>query len=342
MLLHPRVEVAVLETARGGILREGLAFDECSVGVVTNISADHLGLGGVNTLEELARVKQVVIEAVSDHGTAVLNADDPLVAEMAAATSAQVIYFSTQPDNPIISAHLAEGGACVYVSENVIMLATSQVRTPLIELDRVGFTMDGKIAFQVSNALAATAAAWGQGLNPAMMARALTTFTADAETMPGRFNLSQVNGVEIILDYGHNAAAIKALGEAVQALEPRPTTMVLGLPGDRRDDDLRATCAATLPFVDHYILYDLEDRRGREPLEVPHLMQSVLPKDKPCQFNLNQPAAIQNAWAHIKPGERLIIIADVVDEALDVLRVATAAAVADAACVTPVHSHGGR
>jgi len=342
VLLHPRVEVAVLETARGGILREGLAFDECSIGLVTNISADHLGLGGIHTLEELARVKQVVIEAVSDNGTAVLNADDPLVAEMAAATGAQVIYFSTRADNPIISAHLAEGGACVYISENTIILATSNVRTELIELDRVSFTMNGRIPFQVSNALAATAAAWGQGLNPAMMARALTTFTTDSETMPGRFNISYVNGVEIILDYGHNAAAIKALGEAVQALEPRPTTMVLGLPGDRRDEDLGATCAATIPFVDNYILYDLEDRRGREPLEVPHLMQSVIPKDKPCQFNINQPAAIQNAWAHIKPGERLIIIADVVDEALDSLRVVTAAAIADAACVTPVHRHGGR
>jgi cyanophycin synthetase len=108
ILLHPYVEVAVLETARGGILREGLAFDSCSVGVVTNVTSDHLGLKGINTLEELARVKQVVIEAIDDNGAAILNADDPLVAEMAAATDARVIYFSLNAKNHIIAAHLAE------------------------------------------------------------------------------------------------------------------------------------------------------------------------------------------------------------------------------------------
>src|SRR5688500_16865334 len=115
LLLHPQVEVGILETARGGILREGLAFDKCAVGVVTNISSDHLGIQGINTLEELAKVKQVVVEAVARDGAAVLNAEDPLVAEMAASTDARVVYFGLDPNHHVIAAHLAEDGEAVYV-----------------------------------------------------------------------------------------------------------------------------------------------------------------------------------------------------------------------------------
>jgi cyanophycin synthetase len=249
VLLHPHVEVAVLETARGGIIREGLAFDYCSVGVVTNISPDHLGLGGVNTLDELASVKQVVIEAVSRDGCAVLNADHSLVAEMAAATDAEVIYFSESASNAVSIAHRSEDGRCVYVEDGFIVLATGDERMELVELERVPFTAQGKISFQVQNALAATPAAWGAGLNPAMIVRALTTFTTDASMVPGRFNVFELNGVQVVLDYGHNLAAMQALAAAVEALGPRHTIMALTLPGDRRDEDLIATLEATFPFA---------------------------------------------------------------------------------------------
>jgi cyanophycin synthetase len=256
VLLHPCVEVAVLETARGGILREGLAFDWCTVGVVTNISADHLGLKGVSTLDELARVKQVVVENVRKDGAAVLNAEDPLVAEMAAATDARVVYFTADPHNPVHDAHIAQGGACVYVENGAIMLAKSGQRDELVSLDRVPFTLGGKVRFQVQNALAAVAAAWSAGLNPAMIVRALTTFVTDDATVPGRFNVSEIGGVQVVLDYGHNTAALTALGQAVQALGTRRTVMVLALPGDRRDEDLRTSVEATLAYADEYVFYD--------------------------------------------------------------------------------------
>src|SRR5215217_5820034 len=194
VLLHPHVEVAVLETARGGILREGLGFDWCSVGVVTNVSGDHLGLRGIDTVEDLTRVKQVVIENVHKDGAAVLNADDPLVAEMAAATDARVVYFSTNPHNPVHDAHISQGGSCVYVENGAIMLAKNGQRDELVSLDRVPFTLGGKVRFQVQNALAAVAAAWSAGLNPAMIVRALTTFVTDDATVPGRFNVSDIGG----------------------------------------------------------------------------------------------------------------------------------------------------
>ncbi|MFO0579119.1 MAG: cyanophycin synthetase [Polyangia bacterium] len=319
VLLHPRVEVAVLETARGGILREGLAFDTCQVGVVTNVSADHLGQGGINTIEELARVKQVVVESVAKDGAAVLNADDPLVSEMAAATEARVVYFSKSAQNHILRAHIAAGRSGVFVDKGFIVVATGTSRIELVELQRIAFTAGGEISFQVQNALAATAAAWAAGLNPAMIIRALTTFRTSATMVPGRFNVSEIAGVQVILDYGHNAAALQALGQAVGALGPRRTLMVIGLPGDRRDADLVETFSATLSYVDEYTLHDLEDLRGRGELEVPTLLRKHVPEDRPCELRPLQHAAIECAWQKAHPGDRLIVIVDEVDQAVAAL-----------------------
>lgn len=320
ILLHPYVEVAVLETARGGILREGLGFDSCDVAVVTNISADHLGLDGIETLEELAQVKQVVVEGVHRQGQAVLNADDPLVAEMAAATYGEVIYFCMDKDNPTIQAHLHEGGRCVFVEDNAIVLATGESRFELVTLDRIPFTLQGKIRFQVQNALASVAAAWANDLNPALIVRALTTFKSDFNAVPGRFNLTEINGVEVVLDYGHNPAALQALTAAVMALDKRKTVFVMGLPGDRRDEDIYASVQATLPLGQFYILHDLEDLRGRKPNEIPQLMQQALPPGIPWRYACYQLDALQIAWRLVRPGDRLVIIADIPEKTFEALQ----------------------
>lgn len=336
ILLHPHVEVAVLETARGGILCEGLAFDQCLVGVITNITSDHLGLDEIKTLDQLARVKQVVVEAVSNDGAAILNAEDPLVAEMAAATDARVVYFSREEQNHVMQAHLAEGGQGVFVEEDMIILATGTNKVRLVELDRIPFTWGGRIGFQVMNALAATAAAWAAGLNPAMIVRALATFEADATMAPGRFNIFELNGVEVILDYGHNAAAMEALGQAVETLEPRHTVLAFTLPGDRRDEDIIETTKATIPFTHAYVLYDSEDRRGRAENEIPDLMRRQLPENVPYEFAVGQPEGILKAWQQVQPGDRLIVIADEVNEALEVLHMLAESVSKDAACTNPL------
>ncbi len=341
VLLHPRVEVAVLETARGGILREGVAFDACTVGVVTNVSPDHLGLRGINTIEELARVKQVVVENVHRDGAAVLNADDPLVAEMAAVCSGEVIYFGTNPHQHVIMAHLATGGRAVFVEHNRIMVAQNGMRIDLVDLGRVAFTAGGAIPFQVQNALAATAAAWGAGLNPALIARALTTFTTNTTMVPGRFNVSEVNGVQLILDYGHNLGAITALGQAVAALGQRKTVLLFTLPGDRRDEDLRATMEATVPFVDEYVLYDTSNRRGRAPNEIPQLLRRYVRPDVPCTCTVHLRDGLHAAWQRVQPGDRLIVIASVVDDALQELQAHLQSVSADAACSTPLSAEVG-
>jgi cyanophycin synthetase len=336
VLLHPRVEVAVLETARGGILREGLAFDVCSVAVVTNISSDHLGIGGIETLEELAHVKQVVVESVRKNGATVLNAEDQLVAEMAAATDAEVVYFGRDGQQHVLAAHLAAGGRGVFVADGVIKLAHNQTNVDLIELERIDFTLGGAIGFQVENALAAVAAAWAAGLNPALIARALTTFQADTKMAPGRFNVIEAAGVQIVMDYGHNAAALAALGQAVQALGDRRTVMLLGLPGDRTDADLVATIEATIPFVDEYVLYDLHDRRGRGRSEVPRLLRRCLPKCVRCAMARDQAEALQKGWKRVGPGERLVLIVDEVDEALELVHGLLESSTKDAVCETPI------
>jgi cyanophycin synthetase len=186
------------------------------------------------------------------------------------------------------------------------------------------------------NALAATAAAWAAGLNPAMIVRALTTFKTDIATAPGRFNIFELAGVQVIVDYGHNVAALEALGKAVQALESRHTVMAFTLPGDRRDEDLIESTTATIAYVDEYVIYDSEDLRGRAPDEVARLIACHLPPDVPRELSTGQRNGIWQAWQRVQPGDRLIIICDEVGEAVEVLHTLAESISEDAACLNPL------
>jgi cyanophycin synthetase len=216
------------------------------------------------------------------------------------------------------------------------VLAEGASRIELIDLERVAFTRAGTIGFQVQNALAATAAAWAAGLNPAMIARALMTFAADEQMAPGRFNTVEIAGVEIILDYGHNTAAVAALAQAVLALGQRRTVLVAGLPGDRRDDDLVATIDATRDFADEYVLYDLADLRGRAPRELPTMLSEHVPADRPCAFASNQAEGIARGWQRVVPGDRLVVIVDEVESAIEQIHRLSEAMSRDSACLTPI------
>jgi cyanophycin synthetase len=306
------------------------------VGVVTNVTSDHLGMGGIKTLDELAKVKQVVVEAVARDGAAVLNAQDPLVAQMAAAARGRVVYYALGAGHPVLAAHLADGEAGVYVEDGMIVVADGKQVVELVDLDRVEFTLGGRIEFQVMNALAATAAAWAAGLNPAMIARALTTFVTDEVTVPGRFNRMDFQGIELILDYGHNPAALAALGQAVRALEPRRTLMALTLPGDRRDRDMEESVTATLSYADEYILYEPIDRRGREFGETTDLMQRYLPPNKPSTAAADQFDALRKGLQAARPGDRLVMIVEEVDALLDYVNMRTHAADEDLYCNGPI------
>ncbi len=188
----------------------------------------------------------------------------------------------------------------------------------------------------MENALAAAAAAWAAGLNPAMIARALSTFSTDFRMVPGRFNVLEHHGVEVVIDYGHNTAAVAALGEAVNALGPRRTVLMITLPGDRRDEDFKATMDATRTFADEYVIYDSQNRRGRAEGAIPKALAGFLPPDVACSFASDQAEAFIVAWERLRPGDRLVAIADEVEHTLEHLYALGAARDQDGACATPL------
>ncbi|MFO0824326.1 MAG: cyanophycin synthetase [Gemmataceae bacterium] len=262
LLLNPALDAAVLETARGGILREGFGFDRCAVGVVTNIGlGDHFGLRGVETLEDLARVKRVVVEAVAPTGTAVLNAEDPLVVAMAAACSGSVVYFANSQNNSVVKGHVARGGRAVAVdADTLVGFLPETVR--IAQVSAIPLTHGGRAAFQVENALAATAAALALGLSIDQIRAGLASFDGGAEQAPGRFNVTVSAGVTVIIDYAHNPSAVAAMaGAASQFPAERRTLVFSGC--DRRDADLRQMGELIARVFDRVILYRDWGHSGR-------------------------------------------------------------------------------
>ena len=254
------VDLAVLETARGGILREGLGFDRCAVAVVTNIGeGDHLGLNYISTVEDLA----------------VLNAADPIVAAMSVACPGQVCYFAADRHQPVMAAHRAQGRRVVYVEGNAIVAAQGSWRERL-PLAEIPLTRGGSIGFQVENAMAAVGAAWCAGLDWDAVRRGLESFDSDADTTPGRFNVMDYRGATLIADYGHNPDAMRALVRAVEAMPAQRRSVVISGAGDRRDKDLRDQTVILGSAFDEVILYQDAAQRGREDGEVMALLRDGL------------------------------------------------------------------
>ena len=236
VLAHPAVTTAVLETARGGILREGCGFDACDVAVVTNIaSGDHLGLHEIDTPEQLAWVKGAIVAAVRSSGTAVLNAADPLVVDMKKWCRGRVVYFAIDPAHPVLSAHLAAGGLAATVRDGWMVLCDGPRETRLASLARVPLVHGGMVAFQVENALAAAAAAWSLGVPLELVRLGLEDFSSGALGSPGRFNLLDLDGATVVVDYGHNVPSLEQICRTLETLPHPRRTAVYSAAGDRRD-----------------------------------------------------------------------------------------------------------
>ena len=319
VLLHPDVDAAVLETARGGLLREGLAFDRCKVAVVTNIGmGDHLGLNFITTVEDLAVLKQVVVQNVASDGMAVLNACDPKVVDMAVHCPGSVTFFASECHHPIISAHRAQGQRVMYLDDDCIVAAQDEVeqRLPLADIP---LTRGGAIGFQIDNAMAATAAAWALGLDWNLIRTGLRSFDSNAETVPGRFNLFDYRGATLIADYGHNPDAILALVKAVKAMPAQRRIVVISGAGDRRDDDIREQTRILGEVFDEAILYQDQCQRGRAEGEVQALLQEGL-RNAPCTRVVKEITgeflAIDSALSELKPGDLCLILIDQVEESL--------------------------
>jgi cyanophycin synthetase len=319
VLAHPEVDAAVLETARGGILREGLAFDRCQVAVVTNIGAgDHLGLNYITTVEDLAVVKRVIVDNVAKNGFAVLNAADPHVAAMASSCAGQIIFFARHRDHPVMAANDARGQRVVYVEGTSIVAAHGSFRHS-VPLSHIPLTNNGQIGFQVENAMAALAAAWALNLEWPVIEDALATFVSDPETAPARFNVFDWQGCTLIADYGHNPDAIRALVQAIDTLPAARRSVVISGAGDRRDEDLRAQTAILGQAFDEVILYQDQCQRGRPDGEVLRLLREGLagaPRTNRIREVNGELRAIDEAMAHLRPGDLCLILVDQVDAAL--------------------------
>lgn len=321
VLLNPMVDAAVLETARGGVLREGLGFDRCDVAIVTNIGeGDHLGLGGINTLEELARVKRVIVDAVANDGSAVLNASDPLTAAMASHCKGSVIYFSRQADHPVMVSHRSRGGRVVFVRDGFIFTAEGEHEVRLSALLTVPLTMGGKVAFQIENVLAAVAAGWKLGLPFEVIKIALETFVNDGQTAPARFNVHEAGGVTIIVDYGHNASALLALAEAINDFPCERRSIVYTAAGDRRDCDILRQSEIISQHFDTLYLYEDACLRGRENGEVIKLMKQGLLSNARLsdmrEMTTGEFETITTALNNLSQGDLIIVQADQVDAAV--------------------------
>jgi cyanophycin synthetase len=273
VLSDPCVEVAILETARGGILREGLGFGEADVGAVLNVTADHLGLKGIDTIEELAEVKSLIIESVRRRGASVLNADDPLTRRMARRAGGKIIWFSLdggeQEMQPWLRDHIGEGGAAVVREPGpdggTIVLHREGLREAVLPAASIPATLHGLAVFNIANALAAAAMAAAHGISLPTIRSALGTFQSDFENNPGRLNVHDAHGFRAIMDYAHNVAGLEALGEVIEGLRHRyqRTIGVISVPGDRRDEDILAMARISARLFDELVFREDPVTRGR-------------------------------------------------------------------------------
>jgi cyanophycin synthetase len=319
VLLHPDVDAAVLETARGGVLREGLAFDRCDVAVVTNVgSGDHLGLNYITTVQDLAVLKRVIVQNVSPTGVAVLNATDPTVAAMAAKCRGSVTFFAVDKFHPVMATHRAQGQAVVYVENGHIVASKGDFQQTMALADSP-LTMGGMIPFQVENVMASVAAAWALGLDWDTIRRGLANFSNDLNNAQGRFNLFKYRGATVIADYGHNPDAMLALVQAVEAMPATRRSVVISGAGDRRDQDIRQQTEILGDAFDEVILYEDQCQRGRQDGEVIALLrQGLINARRTTQSSeiKGEFLAIDTAMDKLTKGELCLILVDQVEEAL--------------------------
>jgi cyanophycin synthetase len=277
ILSNPTVDVAVLETARGGILRAGLGFDECDVGVVMNVSADHLGLKGIHTVEQLADVKAVIPAVTKRDGHAILNADDALVLAMRDRSQADIVLFSVAEagSNPALEAHLEKGGIAARIEDEQFVVRRGRLRIPIARISEVPLMMGGAARFQAPNVLAAILAAYVRGVRYDDIRSGLFSFFPSPTLTPGRLNVLRLPKGRVLVDYAHNAAALTGLMAFVHQLPARKRVGVVTGPGDRRDDDLR-TIGRLTSTLDHVILKEDEDGRGRPRGQIAGLIREGL------------------------------------------------------------------
>lgn len=313
VLKDPTVDVAVLETARGGIIRSGLGFDYCDVGVVMNIAADHLGLKGVNTLEDLARVKSVVPRAVSPKGYTVLNAEDELVYKMRDLTEGEVVCFSMDENHKNIKWRADRGRvSCVYENGYVTILK-GKWKVRVEKVTNIPITYGGRAEFMIQNVLAATLACFVHGVSIEDLRVGLTTFNAGTAQTPGRLNFVEVGDVTVLMDYAHNPAGLRGLAKFISKLPNKYRTCVMNGTGDRRDEDIRELGQVAGETFDRIVIRRGHYLRGRDEKEMIALLQEGIARagrDIAVRVILESRDAIHHAIKYARKKELVVTLAD--------------------------------
>ncbi|KYF82001.1 cyanophycin synthetase [Sorangium cellulosum] len=318
ILFDPTVDIAVLETARGGIVRRGLGYDWSDVAIMTNIGPDHLGQDGIESVDDLLWIKMVVAERVREGGTLVLNAEDPLLAAVPehrrmTKLSRNIVFFSLDPSNAVLRDHVARGGTGYTLRDGVIVELQRGVELRVIRAADIPATFAGAALFQVANAMAAIAACRAQGVMVETIQRSLRTFEACTRNS-GRMNLYQLDDNYVLVDYGHNPGAFRATCALAAQWEGRRITGIVSLPGDRSNALLEAcACEIAEGGFHRIIAKDDGDRRGRAPGEVPALLQRVVKEVKPgqlCQVVPGEREAVEHALATAEPGEVIVLFTE--------------------------------
>jgi cyanophycin synthetase len=326
VLKDPTVDFAILECARGGILRSGLAFSTCDVAIVTNVTADHLGLGGIDSVEQMAKVKAVLTETVFPNGFAILNADDDLVYEMRKGLKCNVAFFSMNENNPRIQQHCANGGfATVYENGYVTILkGTWKIRVEKVA--DIPLTFGGKALHNIMNTLPAVLATYlFRNIRLEDLKQSLQTFIPSPTQTPGRMNFFQFKKFTFLIDFAHNPAGLTFLCDFVNKLDACPKVGIISGTGDRRDEDIRALGEISSKCFDEIIIRQDKHLRGRTAEEIVNLLAEGIrrntAKTLPVTIIYNEKEAILHAYNNAKPGSLITIMCDVVAEALDLLRI---------------------
>lgn len=324
VLKDPTVDFAVLECARGGILKNGLAFQHCDVAIVTNVASDHMGLGGINTIEQMARVKAVVPETVFPHGYAVLNADDDLVYGMKSALTCNIALFSMDENNPRIQEHCQAGGLATVYENGYVSILKGTWKIRVIHVKDIPLTFEGKAVHNIANTLPSVMATYlFKSITIEDIRSGLQTFVAGSATTPGRLNFFHFKNFTFLADFAHNPHGLQLLCEFVEKLDYPYKVGVISGTGDRRDEDIKALGSISAKYFDEIIIRCDKNLRGRTAEEIIGLLQEgineVNPK-VPQTVITNENLALEYVYTNHKPGALYTIMCDVVAGALDKIK----------------------
>lgn len=323
ILKDPTVEFAVLETARGGILRSGLGFGTCDIGVLTNIKEDHLGISDIHNLKDLTRVKRVVLDSVKKDGWCVLNADDEYSMRLADDLRAKVSLFSLDENNPHIKKFAKEGKITCVFEEGFVTIKKGEWKIRIEKVKNIPITMEGKAKFMIANVLAASLAAYVYGFEIPNIALALTTFIPSAQLTPGRLNVFKFKNFKVMIDFAHNPAGYEAIEDYLKNVESNKKIGIISGVGDRRDGDIRACGKIAARMFDHIIIRNEKHLRGRTEEEINGLIiEGIQSVDKSVSYEIipKEIDALKHAMSLAEEGTYITALSDVINNAIEIVQ----------------------